>query len=146
MDEFLRRAGVRANILIPDRISALSRLCAPARYRSAPSERRSGFARARARRCRARRATASGCAATRRSAASARPRGVRLEHAPALERGEKPRGDLRILRIEREHGVDQEIVAGAVGAVELRLVRHRERADQRAHAIGIGESRTPDAR
>ena len=35
----------------------------------------------------------------------------RLEHAPALERREEPRGELRILRIERQHGLDDEGVA-----------------------------------
>src|SRR5262249_38632120 len=60
-----------------------------------------------------------------------------LEHAPALHRREQPRRELRILRVEHQHGVRDELVAGAVGAVELFLVRHRKSADQRAHAVGI---------
>src|SRR5215510_14244081 len=64
---------------------------------------------------------------------------LRLEHAPALERGEQPRCELRILGIEREHRVRDEVIAGAVGSVEFLLVRHRERADQGADAVGIRE-------
>ncbi len=94
---------------------------------------------ARAARCRRRRARARGAPATRRSAASAQRAAAGLEHAPALERGEQPRRHLRVLRIERQHGVDDEIVARAVGAVELLLVRQREGVHQRAHAVGIGE-------
>ena len=74
--------------------------------------------------------------------AAARPRRARAAPARARarsERGDQPRRDLRVLRVEREHRVGEEVVAGAVGAVELGLVRLREGADQRAHAVGIGE-------
>src|SRR5262249_17525882 len=69
-----------------------------------------------------------------------RPRApCRLEHPPALERRQQPRRDLRILGIERQHRVHDEVVASAVGAVELLLVRQRKRVDQGAYAIGIGK-------
>ena len=60
-----------------------------------------------------------------------------FERAPGAERVVKPRRDLRVLRVEREHGVGDEIVAGAVGAVELGLVGLRKGADQRATRLGL---------
>ena len=90
------------------------------------------------RRCRRRRGESDGVAATRcRRLPPARA--DRLEHAPALERREQPRRELRILGVDRQHVVDDEVVARAIGAVELLLVRQREGVDQGAHAIGIGE-------
>src|SRR5262249_6258586 len=63
----------------------------------------------------------------------------RLEHAPTLERRQKPRRDPPILGGGRQHRVDHEIVAGAVGAVELLLVPKRKGVDQGAYTIGIGK-------
>src|SRR5262249_47275021 len=59
-----------------------------------------------------------------------------LERAPALEGGEQPCRHLRVLLVERQHGVGDEGVAGAVGPIELALVRLREGADQRTQTIG----------
>ena len=47
-------------------------------------------------------------AATRCNACSASAAAAGLQHAPALERGEQPRRELRILRIERQHRIDDE--------------------------------------
>ena len=64
-----------------------------------------------------------GTAAGRRDAATPRrARAAWLERAPAPERGHQARGDLRVLRIEAEHAVGHERVAGAIGAVELVLI------------------------
>src|SRR5262245_55637601 len=61
-----------------------------------------------------------------------------FEHAPASECGQEPRRDLRVLGIENQYRVDQELVARAVGPIELGLVRHRERSDQRPNPVGVG--------
>src|ERR1700736_560618 len=58
----------------------------------------------------------------------------RFQHAPALERGKKPRRQLRIFGVERQHNINDELVARAVGTVELFLVAKREGMDQGAHA------------
>src|SRR5262245_61724171 len=63
----------------------------------------------------------------------------RLERAPALERGEQPRRHLRVLAVERDHRVGYEVVAAAVGVVELGLVRLRERPDQGAQPVRVAE-------
>ena len=55
----------------------------------------------------------------------------RLQRAPGAQRRQQPRGDLRIGAVEMQHDLGEELVAGAVGAVELRLVGG-EAADQRA--------------
>ena len=80
-----------------------------------------------------------GAAAMRRNAASAcaRRAGSSARHERnAVDRREATCG---FFGVERQHGVGEEIVAGAVGAVELGRVRLRERADQRADAVRIGE-------
>src|SRR6266567_8423649 len=64
---------------------------------------------------------------------------ARLERAPALERGEEARGDLRVFPIERERGLGEEVVAGPVRPVELGLVELREGADERAQPVGVGK-------
>jgi hypothetical protein len=70
----------------------------------------------------------------------ARRRAVRLgEVAPAVERARHARGELRIDRVEREHPVGPERVAGAVGAMEAGRVAEAERADQAARAVRVGE-------
>src|ERR1700761_7812724 len=59
------------------------------------------------------------------------------EAAPQLERAGEARGDLRIERIERDHLLGPERVAGAVFRVELRGIRAAETEDQRACAIRV---------
>ena len=61
-----------------------------------------------------------------------------FERAPGAECAHQPSGDLRILRIEFEHDIGDEIVARAVEAVELGMVGLRERPDQRAHPVRVG--------
>ena len=46
----------------------------------------------------------------------------RLKRAPGTECPHEAGGDLRVLRIELKHGVGDEVVAGAVEAVELGVV------------------------
>src|SRR3974390_674743 len=53
----------------------------------------------------------------------------RFHRAPAPERGRHARGDLRILRVEREDDVGDEVIAFAIGAIELRRIAVREGAD-----------------
>ena len=77
----------------------------------------------------------------RLSIASALPRRTFLERPPRAHRGQQPRGDLRVGRVEVEHDLFEELIARAVGAVELRLIGG-EPADQRPHAIGVGAART----
>ena len=62
-----------------------------------------------------------------------------FKHAPALEGGQKPRRDLRVLRIERQHDAGDELIAAAVAGIETRLIAGGEGADQRAHAVRIAE-------
>ena len=51
---------------------------------------------------------------------SLRPRpSAAFQYAPGAERRGEPRGELRILSIERQHSIGDEIVARAIGAVEL---------------------------
>ena len=76
-------------------------------------------------------ADSSLCVGDARSAASALARRPGFERTPGAQRGQQARGDLRIGRIELQHDVGEQLVAGAVGAVELRLVGG-EAADQRA--------------
>src|SRR4051794_9800588 len=56
-----------------------------------------------------------------------------FERAPALERGEKPRGELRVSAIERQYCVDDEVIARTIGAVEFLRIGKSEGVDQRAH-------------
>ena len=79
-------------------------------------------------------------AAIRRSVASARSRrrasSVRQErNAPMMCAA------ICRLLIQRQYDIGDEIVAGAVKAVELGVVRLRERADQRTHAVGISHGK-----
>src|SRR3974377_1241087 len=53
----------------------------------------------------------------------------RFHCAPAPERGCHARGDLRILRVERQDDVGDEVIAFAIGAIELRRIAVREGAD-----------------
>ena len=55
------------------------------------------------------------------------------------------RRQLWVLAIERQHRIRDEVVARAIGAVELPLVCQCERVDQGAHAIGIGKRECGDA-
>ena len=73
-----------------------------------------------------------------------RPRAPhRLHHAPILEGRGKSGRELGIPRVKCKHYVHDEIVAAAVGAVELLLVRQRKGMDQRAYAVGIGKREGP---
>ena len=63
------------------------------------------------------------------------PAGV--EHPPGAEGRGQPRGGLRVDRVEPDQPVDDEAVAGAVGAVEAGRVAGGEAADQRAEAVGV---------
>ncbi len=60
-----------------------------------------------------------------------------FQHAPGPERGGEPRGDLRVFCIQRQHGIGHEIIAKAIGAVELRGVAMCEGTDQSAYAVRI---------
>ena len=62
-----------------------------------------------------------------------------FEHAPGTKGGGEPCRNLRIFRVEGENGLGDEIVAEAVSSIELGGVALRECADQRAHAVRIGE-------
>jgi len=64
---------------------------------------------------------------------------ARLKRAPRAERGGQPRGHLRVLRIEFEHGVGEEGEARAVSTIELSLIVLRKAANP-------NRVRTPDAR
>ena len=68
-----------------------------------------------------------------------------FERAPRAQRRRQPCRDLRIALLDRQHRLGEEVVAGAVGAVEAGLVGAGEAADQRAHPVGIGRSRRRDA-
>src|SRR6185369_7550637 len=59
------------------------------------------------------------------------PASRRLEGAPRAERGAQSCCNLRVLRIEFEHRVGEELEARAIGTVELRLIGLRKAADQR---------------
>ena len=69
----------------------------------------------------------SGCAATRRSAASARARRPLSSARQLLNADSSRAATCGFFAVEREHRVGDEVVAGAVGAVELLLVRHARR-------------------
>ena len=74
--------------------------------------------------------------AIRRSAASALRAAARLRaRARCGTRCSMRAATCGLVGVEREHDVGEEVVAGAVGAVELGLVALREGADQRAHAV-----------
>ncbi len=64
-----------------------------------------------------------------------------LQRAPGAERGRHARRQLRILRIEREDDVGDEVVAGAVGAIELGRIGLGKGADQSAHAVRLANER-----
>ena len=87
-----------------------------------------------------------GCRSTGRpprrcGAAPPRPcaRRSRLQRPPRAEADQQPRRGLRIALVETEHEIGEELVAGAIGAVELGLVGAGEGADQRADAVRIGQ-------
>ena len=83
------------------------------------------------------------CAMTRRSAASAKPRRLRLERSPAFEGAEKPCRDLRVLLVKLQHDRRDEIIAAAVRRIELGLVAGREGADQGAERDWGSRARRP---
>ena len=56
---------------------------------------------------------------------------------PAAEGRQQTGGDLRVARIERQHLVGDQGVAGAVGAMEAGRVALGEGADQRAHPVRV---------
>src|SRR6202034_3162536 len=62
-----------------------------------------------------------------------------FERTPRPERAHDAGRNLGIFLIEREHEVGDEVVAGTVDAIELGVVRLRERADERSHTVGIGQ-------
>ena len=68
-----------------------------------------------------------------------RERRYRFESAPALERGKQAGRELRILGIQCQHDVGNEIVTGAIGSIELLLICHGKGMNQRAYSIGIGK-------
>src|SRR5215831_3139800 len=63
---------------------------------------------------------------------------ARLKGAPAPEGSGHPRGYLRVFSVEREDGIGNEIIAGAVWTVELGRIAVRKSADQRADPVGVG--------
>src|SRR4051794_500402 len=63
----------------------------------------------------------------------------RLQAAPLVEARDHARRDLRVERVELEDDAGEQLVAGAVLAVEANLVRHREGSDERADAVRVLE-------
>src|SRR5947209_19508329 len=62
---------------------------------------------------------------------------LRFHHAPSPERREKPRRNVRVLRIEEQHAFADELIPGPIPSVELALVSLGEGADQRANTVRI---------
>ena len=49
-----------------------------------------------------------------------------LQHLPAAEGGEEPGGDLRVEGVDLEHPVGDEVVAPAIGPVEIHRIARGE--------------------
>src|SRR5271163_328886 len=58
---------------------------------------------------------------------------------PTLESAEKTGRNLRVLSVEEQDDLGDELIAAAIRRVELCLVSGSESADQSTNAIGIGE-------
>src|SRR5215212_4754737 len=60
-----------------------------------------------------------------------------VHHPPRSESGGEPGRELRVRAVDLQHDPAQKIVARAVRAMELSGISHRERADERSHAIRV---------
>src|SRR5690606_34607054 len=67
----------------------------------------------------------------------------RFQRSPALERRGEPRSDLRVERVEADHGICDELVAATGRLVEADRIGAGKRTDESSHLVRLLERACP---